>query len=119
MTPLFVDTSGWASFFDRDQPYNDLAHMLLRETQMMGRVVSTSYVLSELAALLISPLRFHHSLRQEISGTIRTAEWVDIVHISPDLVDCSSFVLMKERGIRTALTTDRHFEQAGFVRLLR
>jgi predicted nucleic acid-binding protein len=35
------------------------------------------------------------------------------------LVDCSSFVLMKELGISAALTTDQHFEQAGFIRLLK
>ena len=28
--------------------------------------------------------------------------------------DCSSFVVMKERRIRAALTNDRHFVQAGF-----
>jgi uncharacterized protein len=28
--------------------------------------------------------------------------------------DCTSFVVMKERRIREALTTDRHFIQAGF-----
>ena len=35
------------------------------------------------------------------------------------LVDASSFVIMKQLGIQTALTTDRHFEQAGFIRLLK
>ncbi len=33
--------------------------------------------------------------------------------------DCSSFCLMKSKGITDALTTDRHFEQAGFTALLR
>ena len=33
--------------------------------------------------------------------------------------DCISFVVMRERGIRQALTTDEHFEQAGFIALLR
>ena len=33
--------------------------------------------------------------------------------------DCISFLLMKERGIRQALTTDEHFEQAGFEALLK
>jgi predicted nucleic acid-binding protein len=34
------------------------------------------------------------------------------------LCDAVSFVLMKELGIQDALTTDRHFEQEGFRRLL-
>ncbi|MEO6723747.1 MAG: nucleic acid-binding protein, partial [Blastocatellia bacterium] len=29
-----------------------------------------------------------------------------------------SFALMHERGIHEALTTDKHFEQEGFIRLL-
>jgi predicted nucleic acid-binding protein len=35
------------------------------------------------------------------------------------LCDAVSFVLMRQRGICEALTTDRHFEQEGFVRLLK
>ena len=35
------------------------------------------------------------------------------------LVDAISFVIMEQRGVTTALTTDNHFEQAGFVRLLK
>ena len=34
------------------------------------------------------------------------------------LVDASSFVIMRAEGMREAITTDHHFEQAGFVRLL-
>jgi len=34
------------------------------------------------------------------------------------LTDCISFVVMKERGIKEALTGDHHFEQAGFTALL-
>ena len=30
------------------------------------------------------------------------------------VTDCSSFVVMKERRIKAALTNDRHFVQAGF-----
>ena len=33
--------------------------------------------------------------------------------------DCISFFVMRERGIRQALTTDEHFEQTGFIALLR
>jgi uncharacterized protein len=63
--------------------------------------------------------------------------WVDTIHIAPQLdarswqlmverqdkdfslVDCSSFLVMKERGLSAALTTDRHFERKGFIRLLK
>jgi predicted nucleic acid-binding protein len=34
------------------------------------------------------------------------------------LCDAVSFVLMKRRSTVEALTTDRHFEQEGFIRLL-
>ena len=35
------------------------------------------------------------------------------------LTDCISFVVMQQRGLTEALTSDGHFEQAGFKALLR
>jgi hypothetical protein len=35
------------------------------------------------------------------------------------ITDCISFLIMEDRGISEALTTDEHFEQAGFRALLR
>ena len=32
--------------------------------------------------------------------------------------DCASFVVMRELGLRQALTTDGHFHEAGFEALL-
>jgi predicted nucleic acid-binding protein len=34
------------------------------------------------------------------------------------LTDCLSFVVMQENNLTSAFTSDRHFEQAGFTRLL-
>ena len=34
------------------------------------------------------------------------------------LCDAVSFVLMRQRGLSDALTTDHHFEQEGFRKLL-
>jgi len=35
------------------------------------------------------------------------------------LVDCASFLIMQERNLKEALAHDEHFQQAGFVPLLR
>ncbi len=35
------------------------------------------------------------------------------------ITDCASFEVMQARGISEALARDLHFEQAGFVALLR
>jgi predicted nucleic acid-binding protein len=35
------------------------------------------------------------------------------------LIDCLSFVVMTDHGIREALSADEHFEQAGFIASLR
>jgi predicted nucleic acid-binding protein len=35
------------------------------------------------------------------------------------LIDCISFIVMQEREITEALTTDAHFQQAGFHALMR
>jgi predicted nucleic acid-binding protein len=35
------------------------------------------------------------------------------------LIDCVSFVVMKELGITNALSADKHFEQAGFNILIK
>jgi predicted nucleic acid-binding protein len=47
----------------------------------------------------------------ELFGERRDKDW--------SLTDCLSFVVMKEYGIAEALTADHHFEQAGFVALLK
>ena len=48
---------------------------------------------------------------------------LDLYHQHADkkwtLTDCVSFVIMRERGVTDALTGDKHFEQAGFVVLLK
>jgi uncharacterized protein len=43
----------------------------------------------------------------------------DLFHEQAVLIDCVSYVVMRERGITEALTTDEHFRQMGFRALLR
>ena len=48
---------------------------------------------------------------------------VDLFEQRPDkawsLVDCLSFLVMRQEEISAALTGDKHFEQAGFIALLK
>ena len=138
MNEVFVDTSGWASFFIRTEPHHAKAVELMTQWQQQnGRVVTTNYVLSELVALFTSLLRVSRSTILDHIQAIRSRIWVEVVHIDPSLdeaawklfgdrldkewslVDCASFVVMQQRGLTDALTADHHFEQAGFVRLLK
>jgi len=74
---------------------------------------------------------------QKIISEFLEADGIEIVYASPalfrkgfalyckyadktwGLVDCVSFVVMRETGITDALTNDKHFQQAGFNALMR
>jgi predicted nucleic acid-binding protein len=67
---------------------------------------------------------------------IEQSRRIEVVHVTPDfyakgwelysnrldkdwgVIDCLSFVIMQERNLTEALTSDHHFEQAGFKILL-
>lgn len=138
MPLLFGDTSGWGNLVDPTQPFHSVAASLYRTARQHGRmVVTTNYVLVELVALLTNPLRIPRPATLAFIEGLKTSPYVEIVHIDfvlaeeawlllrsrqdkeGSLVDCASFVVMTRRGIMDALTTDHHFEQAGFVRLLK
>ena len=138
MNKVFVDTSGWASFFLEDDPHHAKAYSLIEQWKQQNiQVVTTNYVLSELIVLLSGSRGQQRSVVLNFIETIRSDDWVEIVHIDESLdekawqlladrldkewshVDAVSFVVMEERGMTEALTADHHFEQSSFVRLLK
>jgi len=138
MPDLFADTSGWGHLVDPTQSYHSPAATVYRMARQQGRkVVTTNYIITELVALLTSPLRIPRPATVAFIEGLKTSPYVEVVHVDStldgqawqllkshqdkkwSLVDCASFVLMRQRGIVEALTTDHHFEQAGFVRLLK
>lgn len=138
MNKLFVDTSGWASLFVKQEPFHNSSDQFFNQAIQQRHLIMTSnYILSELVALLHSPLRQPRSRIFEIVDAIRKAAYIETIYIDRNidevawelckqradkpwsLVDCSSFTLMQRYGIQAALTTDHHFEQAGFIRLLK
>jgi uncharacterized protein len=129
---VLLDTSGLLCYHHRDEPQHGEAVRLLDAST---RCLTHSYVLAEFLALTTArrlpraaALAFVVDLLAH--PDIETV-WVDEqlneralalllarTDKSYSLCDAVSFVLMRERGIRDALTTDRHFEQEGLRRLL-
>ncbi|MGI8538517.1 MAG: type II toxin-antitoxin system VapC family toxin [Rubrobacteraceae bacterium] len=133
-----MDTAGWGHVVDPTQEHHDLAASIYRRVRQRGdALVTTNYVLTELVALLTSPLRIPRPRIIAFVGSLKASPYVHVTHIDPELdseawrllaerpdkewslVDCASFVLMRQREINEALTSDHHFEQAGFSRLLK
>lgn len=100
-----------------------------------GVVVTSQWVLMEVGDALRAPrdrprfLALLELLATDRNVTIVPADAalferaVDLFGRRPDkewsLTDCTSFVVMEQEQIREAFTADVHFEQAGFVALLR
>ncbi|HUE73448.1 MAG TPA: PIN domain-containing protein [Pirellulaceae bacterium] len=132
-----MDTSGWAAWADQAEQYHAPAQTRIDEVlNQGGQLITTSYVLLELSALLTRmrfdkgrQIRFLTDLKADPSVTVlfidepRDAKawqhWSGRGDKQWTLVDCASFVVMQEEGLTEAITSDHHFEQAGFVRLLK
>ena len=98
-----------------------------------GVLITTDYVVDEALTLirLRLGLRAARKWWEQIDGSRRVRwEWIDPARAdkartwffkwadkSFSFTDCTSFVVMDELDLRKALTTDRHFRQAGFETL--
>ena len=132
MNELFVDSVFLIALVSpRDQYHTRAAAFDLR-----GRsLVTTRFVLIEIADAfaraadrqraidLIDALEGDPQVRIVPADETLVREGYDFYCERPDkdwsLTDCISFVVMQREGITEALTGDRHFEQAGFVALLK
>lgn len=137
MKRIFVDTSGWANLAYTSEPHYKLATEIYLSAGGRQRLVTTNYVIAELVPLLTSVLKVSRPRIIDFINGIKSSQNVEFIHIDEaedskawellesridktwSLVDSSSFVTMKTLAITDALTTDHHFEQAGFVRLLK
>ncbi|MEH2372632.1 type II toxin-antitoxin system VapC family toxin [Nostoc sp.] len=129
---LLLDTSGLLCYVQSGKPEHQKAVDFL---DSVSGSLTHSYVLAEFIALA-QVRRFPRSVALKFiidlldNPDIETVwinellhrEAVKLLMVRQDktysLCDAVSFVLMRQRGVTEALTTDRHFEQEGFRRLL-
>jgi uncharacterized protein len=133
MKLVFADAFYFVARLNRRDQYH--AHVLKFSRDFRARILTSDWVLMEVAdALAESESRarvrdFILHLRESAACEIVPAsrELLDraqeLYHQHADkkwtLTDCVSFVIMRERKVSDALTGDKHFEQAGFVALLK
>lgn len=116
---------------------HDEAHQLAVEVtrQFQGQIVTTGWVLLEFANAVSKSRKRHYypSLLEDLKQSSQVKiippdealfdEGTSLYRHRPDkdwsLTDCISFIVMEREGITEALTGDHHFEQAGFVALLK
>ena len=136
MNPVFLDTSGLIAVANADDQWHDGAEAVWCRLIASGvQLLTTSLVLVELGDGL-SRIQ-HRPLAIDIFDRLRSSRRVSIVHATPDhtergwqlfrqrrdkewgVTDCVSMVLMREYGMTEVFSFDHHFEQAGFVVLLK
>lgn len=131
----FVDTSGFFALLAKpDSAHPEAIEWLAQVRAAKALAVTTDYVLDETVTLLKSrgrpdlvPILFGF---MNLNSALRV-EWIgqDRFDVSRQFLlrhndhgysftDCTSFVVMRELGVTQALTTDKHFREAGFIPLL-
>ena len=138
MTKIFVDTAAWIALLNsRDQLHTSAKQVMQNLYQQKATLVTTDFVLLEVADALSNPpirvqtIDFWDSLLQLpplLALQIIPAErsllldgWSLYKQRSDKdwgLTDCISIVVISREQITKAFTSDKHFEQAGFIRLL-
>jgi predicted nucleic acid-binding protein len=133
---VFVDTSAWVGLFvDKDQYHAKAIEAFESLTEDAPDLVTTDYIIAETVAR-IRRQASHKSAagvwdRMEGGDAARVVE-VDTIYrraarkvfgkydqLELSLVDCVSFVVMEDLGIRAAFTFDDDFRRAGFITIPR
>jgi len=131
MRALFVDTAGWMMLADAADPLHRAATSFRDNWLERGGVLSsTDFVMDETLTLIRMRLGIDAAELwwNQVEGSTRLSwEAVDATRAEKarrwffrwrdkefSFTDCTSFVVMKEKRLRQALTSDHHFTQAGF-----
>jgi predicted nucleic acid-binding protein len=131
---MLIDTSGFLCLYEKGEPDHERA-VAFYDAATTARL-TTNYVLTEYTALAqvrgiprLEIIKFSTRILEDEEIEIVWVEErlhrqaVELIKQRADktysLCDAVSFVLMHQRAVSEALTTDKHFEQEGFTRLLK
>ena len=133
MKAVFADTVYFLALLNPADQFHQQARAL--NQQPPGPLLTTEFILAEVGDALSRPenrLRFARLLQlldqqpdvEILPATSALFRLGCQFHAQrPDkewsVTDCISFVVMQERGLEEALTSDHHFEQAGFRTLIK
>ena len=129
--PVFADTFFYLALLNERDP----AHVrALAESRINRRIVTSEFILLELGnacaraddhgdfLALVAGMRASPRMTVIPLDSQLLARGLQLMADRPDkdwsLTDCISFTVMHDAGLRTALTGDTHFTQAGFHALL-
>jgi uncharacterized protein len=133
MTRWFADTFYFVALRNPKDQYHAAAKRITIIIRG-GNLVTTAWILTEVADAMSDPsnrlgfLPLLDSLTKHKATIVEPSaelfrRGIDLYVARADkswsLTDCISFVVMQDHGITEALTGDHHFEQAGFVVLLK
>jgi predicted nucleic acid-binding protein len=125
---IFIDTGYVIALANQRDDYHSQA-IALGQKFKQAELLTTDAVLLEIGNGLAS---YYRPQAVAIIEKLLNSPQIQIVHLTPSLfqeafalykqyqdkswglVDCSSFVVMKQYDIQTALSFDKHFAQAGF-----
>ena len=132
---VFTDTSALYAFVDKsDSSHPRASRVVLDLVEARRRLVVSDYVVAEavnlanarggslVARRVLDLIEQTAGIRLEWIGSARFEQAKAFFRKHADhaysFTDCTSFVVMRELKVREALTTDRHFAEAGFHPLL-
>ena len=130
---FFLDTAYVQALVNPRDRYHDVAQSLFPRVRVASEVWVTEAVLVEIGNALARTRRkeaaaFIHRCYATANiivvpvDTVLLRRALDLYHNRPDkdwgLTDCLSFIVMQDHTLVDALTTDEHFQQAGFRALL-
>jgi uncharacterized protein len=138
MPKVFVDTAAWIALVNSRDSFHLSAQQVMNQLrQQKATLVTTDFVLLEVADALSTPRLRPQTI--DFVGSLLQLPDLPALKIIPasrslflegwtlykqrldkewSLTDCISFAVMLHEQITQAFSTDHHFEQAGFVKLL-